>query len=410
MNQNPEIQTIEDSSTSPKKKGCGCLSLIIGGSILILALILSIYLVLKHTAIPMRIAASAMAGAEPDAVLMTGISGSSASGYHIARIESGKNVFEDVRLHTTGMLRMIREKEFIVYDAYVGKARITADFLASDTESQSESGDTSSSTRNEDNFYIQIDRLSLNDMVITDSLTGAEISIPKFEWTDFKAGKGKFDIGNIHLESNKLSVQTSKPAPDQQRIEAAIFPDIHERLLKPITIVAEFHHENNQITGEFQAFDGALSLSDDADGNGKLVVKDLHLADFIDGPLPRDIQINVVMLRSESEGEPRKNHLSGSFQLGNVPFIINPVVLTESTGAAAMVATGKHGDTKFRYAFTNTKEGDEANLKPLLTSEPPMNAEAMLARIFFDAKLNDLDPDTRQTLTEMAEWFRFSDN
>lgn len=414
MNQDPDIQTLRDPAFTPRKRGCGCLSLSIGAVVLILSLIVGVQLLITRTPLPMRIVASIIAKSEPDPVIMTGISGSSASGYHIARIESGMNVLEDVRLHTTGILRMIRENELIIREIHVGKARVTLDSTASDSKTQTEPGQTEIAKKGGNNFYLQMDRLSLNNMLITDRLTGTTIAIPKLEWTGFKGGKGKFDLGNILVDSNMLKVHTTNPAPGQFRIEAAALPEIHKRLLKPITFVADIRHENNRIISDIQAFDGTLRITDDADRNGKLLIQDLDLADFVDGPLPRAIRLDVEMRPTATSADQRDLHIrSGSFRLGNVPFSIQPVELTVgavSSGKAAIIATGTHGKTEFHYAFTREIGSDDINPKPLLTAKPPMQPDAMLARIFHDADINTLDADTRRKLTEMAGWFRFSEN
>lgn len=415
----PGTQSLSAPVLKPRKKGCGCLSLFIGAVVLLLVLMLTAHLLLTRSTLPVRFVASVLAKSKPEPVIMTGISGSATSGFRIARIASGENSFEDVRLHTTGVTRMWREQEFIIHEIHVGKARITTEFLNSDSGKNPETGQAGKPNSGGNTFFLQMDRLSLNDMIITDRLTGTSVSIPKLEWKGFKVGKGQFDLGDLHVDSNMLTVRVTNKAPGRFRIDAALLPSIHKRMRKPVTIVADILRENNRTSSEIQAFEGALRMTDDADGNGNLVVKGLNLVDFIDGPMPQEIQIDMEMPHKTSANGERIDHLrAGSFRLGKVPFIVQPVDLARSSGAAALessapeaiIAIGKAGGKELRYSLTATNNGKDMNPKPLLTSSPPMTPEDILARIFHDDDANNLDAETRRKLKETSEWFRFSEN
>jgi len=142
-------------------------------------------------------------------------------------------------------------------------------------------------------------------------------------------------------------------------------------------------------------------------------IKGLDLADFIDGPLPREIHLDIEMPAANASGTGERAHhfRSGSFRLGHVPFVIQPVDGTDSSSDAEIIATRTLGAIEFRCALTDSDDdGDEADLKPMLTSTPPLAPEAMLARIFHNADPADLDDDTRAKLAGYSEWFRFSEN
>jgi hypothetical protein len=163
-----------------RKKGCGCMALAIGAATLLVGVPAVAWLVLMHSALPLHLVASALRKTEPALVVMNGISGSISSGFRVARIESGGSVFEDVRFHSPGILQMIHRGELIVHDLHIGKARVIADFtplkpadeVREKTTDLNEKTTDLESSGNSNGFYFQLDRVSLNDIVFTDRVSG----------------------------------------------------------------------------------------------------------------------------------------------------------------------------------------------------------------------------------------------
>jgi hypothetical protein len=375
---------------------------VIAGVGLVLAIIIAIWIVIMHSPVPLRIVAGILAEAEEDPVVMHGIKGSASSGYRIEKIESGGNTFEDVRFHSSGIIRMFNKQELIIREIHIGKARITSDFSEKNTSSpeSEESTGESAPQAEADDFYFQLDRLTLKDTVIIDRATGFELAIPKLEWTGFKTGRGQFEFGDIRIDSNVLKLATKKKSSSQWDIDATILPGIHERLLKPVSITAVITHEGGRVGNEIHAFDGALHFRSTTDGAETTVIRGLDLAAFIDGPVPSDIQLD--MSKSRLDGIASTEVKSGAFRLGVTPFTIEPT----QANTTEIVATATRNEMTFRISGPL----DDGEDNPLITSTPPMAPPDILAQIYHGMNDAELDAEQRDKLTPALEWFRFAEN
>jgi len=407
-----------------RKKGCGCMALALGAATLLVGLPAVAWLVLMHSALPLHLVASALRKTEPALVVMNGISGSISSGFRVARIESGGSVFEDVRFHSPGILQMIHRGELIVHDLHIGKARVIADFtplkpadeVREKTTDLNEKTTDLESSGNSNGFYFQLDRVSLNDIVFTDRVTGTSFGIPALEWTGFKAGKGQFDFGNLHVDSNIAVVTTTRPATaqDRWRLDIIIQPAAHQKILKPIDIsinVAAADGQARATIPEIRAFNGAFRYTDQ-----KMVIDGLDLAAYIDGPLPRDLHI-IAESKPMTPGAGdsfHQLHCRGSFRLGATTITFQPPVELAGGGPfgqAVTIATGHDGDTEFLFSIpAHEHTSNPLDFKPLITSNPPLKPDEILARIFHQAGFDSLDPAAREEISIMRGWFRFPEN
>lgn len=401
-------ENMTPSQTNPAaspKNGCGCIFKALAGiAILALALLVASWLLLMHSSVPLRSVASMIEEAGAASHLkVTGVSGSLSSGLSFDKMVWDDGEMADVRVRYSGIMDLIRRKRLILHEVHVGKAVFSASFRDNTTteEEPASSSQAGGKTSDPPLKLFQIDRLSLNNILIKDNTTGATLEIPKLEWTGFKAENGRLELGKLDAESDHLSINTTAAAtmPYDKRFEIAIMPKMHERIRKPIRIVIESGYEGGELIFDLKAFDGALQLSA-ADGLTRIRTEGLNLADFIDAPLPNQLQLDADI------AEPTFTVRAGSFLLGAKSFEIRPTTVSgKETEGTAFLAIHRAGDTEIRYEIS---EGKEQSFTPVLTSTPAMSPEDIMALLFHDRDFAALPPPDQEKLRKHMTWFSFS--
>ena len=399
-----------------KKTGCGCLlNALIGLSVVVATLALAAWLLLMHSSLPLRGVASMIEGVGSQSHLkVTGISGSLASGLQFNKMKWDDGEISDVRLRYSGIMDVIRRKQLILCEVYVGSALIDTNFQ-NDKPQAAESPKKSTPEGKPTDWplrLLQIDRVSLNHLVIKDRASGVTLNIPKFDWTGFKAEKGsKVEFGNLDADSDYLTVKTTGPRSSryQRRFEVGIMPKMHEGILKPIHIATELGLENGKLIFDLSALDETVRMTVGADGIGRLHAEGANLADFIAGPLPQNLMIDAEAGTPDAS-EPSIKVNGGSFQLGMKSFEIQPTPAEgpqDQAKASVLLAVSRDTDRQFRYEVS-VSDAEHESFKPLLTSTPPMSPEDILATLFHGTAFSSLSLTDQAGVRRRIPWFSFS--
>lgn len=412
-------QTIERFGPPPKK-GFGCLiNTLIGIAVFAFAIVTAIWLIIMHSSLPLRTVANLIEESGADSNLkITGLSGSLASGLSFKTVKWDDGEITDMRFRYSGLMDIIRRKQLIIHEMHVGSATLNTTFLTESpeetaTQSTAESSSKSESTEPPLRLF-QIDRVSLNQIIIKNSTTGNTITIPKIEWIGFKAEKGApLEFGNFEADSDHLVIKTSNPSASnyQKRVEITLMPKLDPRILKPIRIDAYLGEQNDKPFFGIKAFDETVTLTTAADGNQHLRAADANLADFIDAPLPNHLNLEADMTEPEA-ADATFSVRSGSFILGTKSFAIQPTVVVrpkEKTEGTAFLALCREGATEIRYEIPLAEtENQDSSLTPVISSTPAMKAEDLMALLFHDQKFSALPPLDQEKLRKRMSWFSFS--
>jgi hypothetical protein len=404
----------------PPKKGCGCLvNTLIGLAVFAIAIVAAAWLLIMHTSLPLRFVTKLIEEGGADSKLkITGVSGSLSSGLSFKNVKWDEGEITDMRFRYSGIMDVIRRKELIIHEMHVGSATLqTTFFTESPEEPETQSNDhptPKGESKDPPLRLLQIDRVSLNQIIIKNPTNGNTITIPKIEWTGFKAEKGaELELGNLEADSDHLVIKTTTP-PDsdyQKRVEVSLLPKLHPSILKPIRIDAYFGQKDGKPFSDIKAFDESVHFIQTADGSQQLRATGANLADFLDAPLPNQLQLDAELANPDSS-EPTLTVRGSSFVLGTKSFAIQPTTVTgpeEAPAGTGFLAICRKDDTEIRYEIPVTQSKDQQqSFTPVLTSTPAMKAEDLMALLFHDGKFSDLPPSDQEKLRKHMSWFSFS--
>jgi hypothetical protein len=415
----PPTIPIKEQPTNDKK-GSGCfLKIFIGCVVLLVSLLVAAWVTLMHTSVPLRSVAAAMEAAGKDSQLkITGVSGTLSSGLSFEQMKWDDGELADVRVRYSGIMDIIRKKHLIIHEIHVGKALInfTSNANYKPDNSSSESDEGWSTDRGESDEWplelFQIDSLTLADIVIKDRTTGFSLSIPALEWTGFKAENGEIDFGKFSAEmgaeTDYLTLVTTD-APDTKyktRIDCSLMPKMHTLIRKPIRIVTDLGQEDGSVICHLQAFDDALEIIANPDGSAQFNFRELNLADYLDGPLPQSLTLEVVTLATEETGTELFDVRGGEFQLGLRKFQIQPekwdlpqLIPPHST----FVSLSSDAEPQFRYAIEESEKSGQITQR--LSATPALSPEDTLAELFHGKRFSELSPAEQKKLTADLSWF-----
>lgn len=406
-----------DTNSQPKqKKGCGCGTVLIAFLGCIVAIIAAIWIIIMHTSVPLRFVADLIEDSSTGSNLeLTGLSGSLSSGLNFKKVTWNDGEFTDMRFRYSGLMDVIRRDKLIIYEMHIGSAIIHRDSLVDQTQNTSTTSTTSSSSSSSGSSsepplkLLQIDRVSLNKIIIKDRTTGKTINIPKIEWTGFKAQKGTdIQFGDLVANSDHLIIKTSNPPGSiyQKRFEITLLPKLDERILKPIYIDAFLDEIDQKTIYEIKALDETVIITKDKSGNEHIKTKDANLAEFFDAPLPN--KLNFEATESTSVSDETTNTInSGSFLLGTKNFEIQPSTITtakDSTSNPSLTAIHRGGETEIRYEVLM----DQPEFKANLVSTPAMSPENLLALIYHDQEFSKLSAPDQEKIRKHMTWFTFN--
>lgn len=376
-------------------------------------------MLIMHTSLPLRSVTKLIEEGGADSNLkITGVSGSLASGLTFKQVKWDDGEITDMRFRYSGLMDVIRHEELVIQEMHVGSATLLTTFFtesSEDPKTQSTDGSTPiGESKDPPLRLLQIDLVSLNRIIIKNPITGNTLSIPMIKWTGFKAEKGAgLELGDIEADSDHLVIKTTTP-PDsdyQKRVEITLLPKLHTSILKPIRIDAHFGQKDDKPFSDIKAFDEAVHFIQTTDGTQKLLATGANLADFIDAPLPHQLQLDAE-ITSPDTADATLTVRGGSFILGTKSFAIQPTTVTgiaEKPEGTGFLALCRKDDTKIRYEIPVTEPKDQQrSFTPVLTSTPAMKPEDLMALLFHDRNFSDLPPAEQEKLRKHMSWLSFS--
>lgn len=412
-------ESFDVDSVPKQKSGCGCGTVLIAFAGCVITIIAAIWITIMHTSVPLRFVANLIEdGSKSSSLKLSGLSGSLSSGLSFEKVTWNDGEITDMRFRYSGLMDVIRRDELIIHEMHIGSATIYKDSAADKTKktendsSTTSSSDTSASTGSSKDSGLklfQIDRVSLNKIIIKDRTTGKTIDIPKIEWTGFRAKKGaEIQFGDLVANSDHLVIKTSNPPGPvyQKRFEITLLPKLDDRILKPIKINADLGEKDSQAIYDIKALDETVIMTKDKSGTQQFITKDANFADYFDIPLPNKVNFHV----SETESAIKESTSSinqGSFLLGNKPFEIQPLTFKtaeDSDPNHSITAVHRASGMEIRYEVPMNQPTFIANL----TSTPAMSPENLLAFIYHDSEFSTLSAPEKEKIRKNKEWFTFN--
>ncbi len=421
----------------PPKKGYGCLiKSLIGIAAFAFSIVVAIWLIIMHSSLPLRFVTDLIEDGNSESNLkLSGVSGSLSSGLSFQKVTWNDGEITDMRFRYSGLMDVIRRNELIIHEMHVGSATLNTTFFtespektAAEGQAQAEATDDPSSEAVSTDTpapkgestepplrLLQIDRVSLNQIIIKNPTSGHTITIPKIEWTGFKAEQGaELEFGNLEANSDHLVIKTTNPKESvyQKHVEISLLPKLYASIRKPIRIEAYLGQKDGNPIFDIKAFDQSVHFIQTADGTQQLRATGANLADFLDGPLPNNLQLDATFSKSETPA-PTLTVRSGSFLLGTKSFEIQPTTVTgpdDKPEGTILLALHRADDIQIRYEIpvTETKTKDQSFL-PVLTSTPTMSPEDLMALLFHNQKFTDIAPADQEKLRQYTTWFSYAE-
>ncbi len=373
------------------KRGCGCLlNLLIAFVVLVLALVTGVYVVVMHTAWPLRKAAALAERAGAVANLrIAGVSGSLASGVCFTSATWTDGEMADVRIIYSGLMDLVRRKQLILREVHIGKAHFS---VMGSREGQKDTASTTNAAPGGASGdwplkRFQIDRLTLADIVLTNRQTGFSLAIPALEWTGFKAEKGNVIFGQLKADTDRFRLVT-KDAPSaefQRRIEGTLLPKLHPNIRRPITFIADVGCAGGNMTCRVSAFDGKLDFEMKPDHTGSLRCTGLDLADYFGATLPRKLTMEMAVVAGAEKTAYPIEVRGGTFTLGVRTF---EIPAQDAFATNLVFAVSREAGEAFRYELV-VQEGS-SRIRHRLTAQPPLSPQDTLANVFYGKNFSSL--------------------
>ena len=263
---------------------------------------------------------------------------------------------------------------------------------------------------------VQIDKVGLEDVFLTNRATGFGLSIPSIQWTGFKADKGKVELGQLKIDSDRLTVETKpgrsvevegKQVAFQKLLEGSVLPKLGKSLRRAVGFTVDVDCPEGKLSAWITAFDGKLQAWFPPGGGGHVSCKDLDLTDYFDSPLPRALNLQAgFAVPSDDNKKNRLESLSGSFQLGRAAFDVEPLPAASKdsqTSETRLSALG-HGDS-IEYHYSITCSNELWAVSQSLTAAPEMSPRDMMARLFAGKRYAELDPAVQKDMDAKLGFF-----
>jgi len=432
----------------PRRSGLKVLLIVLGGlALLFLGILFGGYYLLMHTAVPLRMfGAMLTSGANPENIKIDGISGSISKGFRIQKIrwgkaETGASEIRDVRLAYNNFWDLMGGRRVVFREIRIGSAHLDltgseklfsqiADNSADESDQSSDDVDPTNAVvwTNSSRVsrhapprqrpgLVQIDRVSVEDVFITNRANGFSLSIPTIEWTGFKSLNGKVELGDLKIESDRLKVTTlpgeemelqGKKKKFDKKLEGTVLPRLHAAIRQPIAFTVDVRHDGTSLAWRLKAFDGKLEADRFEDGSESLKCQDLDLAAYIDAPLPQHLSLEATLSGST---DLKDGVRKGSFTLGRKTFTIEPLELeasgnTSKTNQAKtnqLAAVCRSGNSEFTYRVIIPDQVWKAEQR--LAATPAMTPEETLAQVFYEKSFVQLSEQEQQAVKKMMGCF-----
>jgi len=404
------------------KQGHGCLIFLAVLVALVIVAALVVYHVVARTAFPYRFLASKIEKANPN-LKISGITGSLNSGLGIEAITWGddpqnRSEILDLQIKYTFSGDPGGKARVVVHEVGVRKVHFDlADFgpgtdSTTTTTSPMATGGSSQALLS----GLEIERVSIEDVLITDHATNLRLSIPKIEWTGFKWTPTSFEPGTLVVESDRLTLHTSAgrtipvdglDVTFQKNLTGTVLPALHPAIKQPIPFVADASYRaQGQVRASHGVVaEGKLEWNTTDDGGGSLHVRQLDLPSFIDArklfgeqaaDLPGDLVMSAVATSGFTDGHGTMNITGGSFRLGVATFQIEPVefAAAEQSGTTLQAVCSTDAG-KIVWALPLASLGKEFHPRLRSTGMPP---EEILARVFAGKPYADLNDQEKKKI------------
>ncbi len=351
----------------PRKRRMGCGGCLITGvivaAVLIVGLIGTSYYIIFQTALPFKWVVSAFL---PRGGSIEGVHGSITSGFTIRSVrwpgpEGQMCEINDVRFKSTGWRSLTQQKELIISEVNVSKAHLyvsTKNVKTSTTHWESTSS-TSSSTGASSNGpgtpanpplpptkppvspldfkLLRIDRIHIGDVYLKDVNSGFEFAMPTLDYTGFKIQNNKVDLGDLHIESDRLDVRTDpgrtvqlqgKQVTFQKLFTGTVKPRLSKSVIRPINFTLDVDlTDDHAFTYRLIAFDQRLDVFKDKEQAEFYHIKDLPLSSYLSMD-PYDLPLMVTVdgsVPGKNAVDPDKiKPPTGNFMLGATTFVVKP--------------------------------------------------------------------------------------
>ena len=400
----------------------GCIAVLVLLVCLIIAAVLGARHALVKTALPFKAFAAFVESANPN-VKITGISGDLSTGPSVASITWGddpkkRSEILDLRVKYNGLADARAKNQVIIEDVGVRKAHIDlADFgpvtktttTSSTSGTNANSGTASPFIKTLDRFEIQ--RVLIEDVLITNRNTDFRLSIPKISWTGFVVTQKTVEPGEIIIESDRLNMHSGPgqtlPIADtsvtfQKAITGTAQPLLHSAIRQPISFALNFTvvPEVKMPAFHFSTADGKLEIATTADGGQALHISGLDLSAFIDakkiyGAQAADLPAELVLEAVAAPEDGPLKIVSGWFRLGTAKFDIEPAEITRDQSATAKLqAVWKSDVGEIRWSLPLEKALTE--FRPRLTSTADLPPTEILARVFAGKPYAELSTEERR--------------
>jgi hypothetical protein len=378
-------------SSDGKKSGLGCLlNLLIAVVVLVLALVGGGYIAVMHTALPFKAVASLLESGSTNVNLrITGISGSISSGFGVKSIRWTGGTIGDVRVKYSGFRDLVSKKELILREVHVGQAHLD---ITDWKSSPAATNTTPTSTSSESPLKLfQIDRLTIQDVALTNRLTGFSLAMPALEWTGFKAAKGHVEFGQLKVDSDRLKIATkpARSAEFQKLIEGTLLPKLHPMIRRPVNFIADVGYAGSNVICRVSGFDGKLNFEIKPDQTSVLRCQGLDLADYFDAPLPQDLTTELSLEKGSVKVR------SGTFKLGVCTFVFPAQNIS---GTNLVFAVSRAAGKEIRYELVASDE--PSRLQQRLTARPPLSPQDTLAMIFHGQPYAELPPAAQKDVDQ----------
>jgi hypothetical protein len=273
----------------------------------------------------------------------------------------------------------VSKKELILREIHIGRAHLDL------TEWKNSPATTNTATTGSSSEWplklLQIDRLTIQDLTLTNRLTGFSFAMPALEWTGFKAVKGQVEFGQLKVDSDRLKIvtQPARAAEFQQLIEGTLLPKLHPLIRRPISFMADIGYAGSNLACRVSAFDGKLDFEIKPDQTSLLRCKGLDLGDYFDAPLPQDLTTELAL----EKGAVKLR--GGTFKLGVRTFEIQ---LQDASETNLVVAVSRVNGEEIRCELVAL--GEPSRLQPRLTAKPPLSMQDTLAKVFYGKRYAEL--------------------
>jgi hypothetical protein len=404
------------------------LFVLLGLGVLLVALVAGLYYAVMHTSLPFKMVESMLADAGTNGDFkVEGISGSIADGFKIKSIrwdENGTNPGEirDVRVAYNSFWDLLGGHQVILKEIYIGRAHLDItgmEGIATNATTQttfhpSRRGPGPGQRFQRNSGLFQIDRIGIEDVFITNRVTGFSLIIPAMEWTGFKASNGKVELGQLKVESDRLKIATvpgrtvdigGQQVSFQKKLNGTLLPALHKTIRHPIDFTLDAGTVKGKLIWRLTAFNGHLDAYQGADRTGYIRCQDLDLTAYFGASAPQALTVQGLINDKGENGDWLKLN-SGSFRLGLADFEVRPHEPEPGqaeTQIGALRAFSRMGDEEFTYQLTIPDE--IWKLRQTLEAKPSMSPPDTISRVFFGKRYADLTTDQQADVNKKLPGF-----